>query len=63
VWKSKSLDKEIRDDRSTRKKDCGQLNKQRKPSLDALEHRAMNKERQAGEAQKKRVNLTYVLET
>jgi hypothetical protein len=28
------------------------------PSLDALEHRAMKKERQAGEAQKKRVKLT-----
>jgi hypothetical protein len=52
------LDEEIRDDRSTRKKDRGQLNKQRKPSLDALEHRAMKKERQAGEARKKWVKLT-----
>jgi hypothetical protein len=58
VRKSKPLDEEIRDDRSTRKKDRGQLSKQRKPSLDALEHRAMKKERQAGEAQKKRVKLT-----
>jgi hypothetical protein len=29
------------------------------PSLDALEHRAMKKERQAGEARKKWVKLTY----
>jgi hypothetical protein len=58
VWKSKLLDEEIRDDRSVRKKDHGQLSKQRKPSLDALEHRAMKKKRQAGEARKKQVEIT-----
>ena len=56
--KSKLLDEEIGDDISTRKKDHGQLNKQRKPSLDDLEHCAMKKERQAGKAQKKRFKLT-----
>jgi hypothetical protein len=45
VWKRKSLDEEIRDDRSARKKDSGQLSKQTNPSLDALEHRMMKKER------------------
>jgi hypothetical protein len=52
------LDEKIRDERSERKKDRGQLSKQRKPSLDALEHREMNKERQVGEARKKWVKLT-----
>jgi hypothetical protein len=52
------LDEEIRGDRSKRKKDHGQLNKQRNPSLDALEHRVMKKERQASEARKKWVKLT-----
>jgi hypothetical protein len=52
------LDEEIRDDRSARKKDHGQLGKQRKPSLDALEHHTMKKERQASEARKKWVKLT-----
>jgi hypothetical protein len=52
------LNEEIRDDRSTREKNHGQLNKQRKPPLDALEHCAPRKERQAGEAQKMRVKLT-----
>jgi hypothetical protein len=54
----KSLNEEIEDDRSTRKKDRGQLNKWKKPSLDALEHRARRKERQAGEALKTWVKLT-----
>jgi hypothetical protein len=57
VRKIKPLDEEIRDDRSTRKKDLEQLNKQRKPSLDDLEHHAIKKESQAGEAQKKRVKF------
>jgi hypothetical protein len=48
------LDKDIRDERSTRNKDRGKLNKQRNPSLDALEHHMMKKERHAGEAQKSR---------
>jgi hypothetical protein len=58
VQKRKSLDEEIRDDRSTRKKDHGQLSKQRNPSLDYLEHRTMKKEILASEAWKKRVKLT-----
>jgi hypothetical protein len=53
VRKSKSLDEEIKDDRSTRKMDRGQLRKWKNPPLDALEHREMKKERQAGEARKK----------
>jgi hypothetical protein len=52
------LDEEIRDDRSTREKDRGQLNKQRKTPLDDLEHHATKKERQASEAQKTWVKLT-----
>jgi hypothetical protein len=52
------LDEEIEDDRSERKKDCGQLNKWKNPLLDALEHHARRKESQAGEALKMRVKLT-----
>jgi hypothetical protein len=52
------LDEKIRDDRSERKKDLGQLSKQKNPSLDALEHHEMKKERQVGEARKKWVKLT-----
>jgi hypothetical protein len=55
------LDEEIEDDRSTRKKDRGQLRKRKNPSLYALEHRARRKERQAGEALKIGVKLTRVL--
>jgi hypothetical protein len=47
-----SFDEEIEDDTSVRKKDHGQLTKQKNPSLDALEHRVRRKERQAGEALK-----------
>jgi hypothetical protein len=53
------LDKGIKDDRSVRKKDRGQLSKQRKLPLDALEHRMKRKERRVGEALKTRVKLTY----
>jgi hypothetical protein len=52
------LDKKIEDDRSARKMDHGQLNKRKKPLLDALEHRTRRKERQAGEALKTWVKLT-----
>jgi hypothetical protein len=52
------LDEEIEDEKSTRKMDRGQLNKQRKPPLDALKHRARREERQVGEALKRRVKLT-----
>jgi hypothetical protein len=41
-----------------RKKDRGQLSKKKNVSLDALEHRARRKERQAGEALKTWVKLT-----
>jgi hypothetical protein len=41
------------DDKLKRKKDHGQLSKQRKPSLDSLEHHEMKKERLIGEARKK----------
>jgi hypothetical protein len=46
------LNEEIKDDRSARKKDRGQLNKRKKPLLDALEHHARRKEKQVGEAPK-----------
>jgi hypothetical protein len=52
------LDEEIKDDRSSRKKDRVKLSKQKKPSLDALEHHAIRKERQVGEAMKTWVKLT-----
>jgi hypothetical protein len=39
------LDKEIKDDRSTRKKDCGQLSKWKNPSVNALENLVGIKER------------------
>jgi hypothetical protein len=52
------LDEEIKDDRSARKMDQGQLSKWKNPPLDALEHRVRRKERQAGEARKKWVKLT-----
>jgi hypothetical protein len=52
------LNEEIEDDRSKRKKDCGQLKKIKNPPLDALEHRARRKEKQAGEALKTQVKLT-----
>ena len=58
MWKSKTLDEEIEDDRSTRKMDRGKLNTERKPPLDALEHHVRRKERQAGEALKRWVKLT-----
>jgi hypothetical protein len=52
------LDEEIEDDRSTRKKDRGQLSKWKKPLLDSLEHRTRRKERQDDEALKMWVKLT-----
>jgi hypothetical protein len=52
------LDEEIEDDRSTRKKDHGQLSKKKKKPLYALEHRVKRKERQVGEALKMKVKLT-----
>jgi hypothetical protein len=52
------LDEEIEDDKSARKIDCGQLNKRKKLSLDALEHCPKRKERQARKALKMWVKLT-----
>jgi hypothetical protein len=58
VWKIKSLDEEIKDDRSTRKMDRGQPRKGKNKSLDALEHCMRMKGRQAGEARKNQDKLT-----
>jgi hypothetical protein len=58
VWKSKPLDEEIKEDRSTRKMDLENLRKWKNPPLDALEHRTRRKERQASEVWKKRIKLT-----
>jgi hypothetical protein len=52
------LDEEIRDDKSARKKDRGQISKRKNPPLDALEHHVRRKERQVGEALKMWVKLT-----
>jgi hypothetical protein len=52
------LDKEIKDDRLTRKTDCGQLSKRKNPSLDTLEYHSRRKERQFGEALKMWFKLT-----
>jgi hypothetical protein len=52
------LDEEIEDEKVARKKDCRQLNKRKKPLLDALEHHARRKQRQVGEALKTWVKLT-----
>jgi hypothetical protein len=47
------LNEKIKDDRSTRNMDRGQLSKRKNPPMDALEHLAGKKERQVGEAQKR----------
>jgi hypothetical protein len=52
------LDEEIEEDISTRNMDCGQLNKQKKPPIYALENLAGRKERQAGKVLKTQVKLT-----
>jgi hypothetical protein len=58
VWESKPLDEENKDDRTTRKKDHGQVIKRKNTPLDSLEHHARRKERQASEALKIWVKLT-----
>jgi hypothetical protein len=58
VRENESLDEKIKENRSTRKMDHGQLSKQKNPPMDALEHLAGKKERQVGEARKTRVKLT-----
>jgi hypothetical protein len=52
------LDEDIRDEKSTRKKDRGHVSKRKNPPLDALEHRMKMKERQASEALEIWVKLT-----
>jgi hypothetical protein len=52
------LDDEIEENISARKMDRGQLNKQKKPLVDALENLMGRTERQAGEALKIWVKLT-----
>jgi hypothetical protein len=51
------FDEEIKDNRLVRKKDREQLSKWKNQPLDALEHCARRKERQAGEALKIWVKL------
>jgi hypothetical protein len=51
------LDEEIEEEISARKIDHGQLSKLKNPLLDALEHRARRKERQADRALKMWVKL------
>jgi hypothetical protein len=58
VRESKLLDEEIEEEKSTRKIDHGQLNKQKNPSVYSLEHLAGKKERQVAKALKTRVKLT-----
>jgi hypothetical protein len=52
------LNEEVKDERSTRKKDHRHLNNKKKPSSNSLEHHVIRKERQADEALKTRVKLT-----
>jgi hypothetical protein len=52
------LDEDIEDGRSARKTDHGKLNKWKNPLLDAMEHHAGRKERQAVEALKIQIKLT-----
>jgi hypothetical protein len=49
------LNEDIEDEKSSRKVDCGKINKINKMSMSALEHLVENKERQAGKALKTRV--------
>jgi hypothetical protein len=58
VRENESLDEKIEENRSARKMDRGQLSKWKNPLVDALEHFAGRKERQAGEARKMWVKLT-----
>ena len=52
------MDEEIKDEKSARMMDHGQLSKQKNPLLDSLEHRVRRKETQASEALKMRDKLT-----
>jgi hypothetical protein len=57
------LDKEIEEERSTRKSDRGQISKRKNPPVDALEHLKGKKERQDGEALKSGSSWPRVLDT
>jgi hypothetical protein len=50
-----SLKEKIKEDRSTKNMDHGQLNKRKNPPTDSLEHLTEKKEEQVGEALKIRV--------
>jgi hypothetical protein len=50
VRESYSLKEKIKENRSTKNMDHGQLNKKKNPSMNALEHLIEKKERLAGEA-------------
>jgi hypothetical protein len=52
------LEEKIEEDKATKKRDHGQLNKWKKISMSALEHHAEKEEGQAGEALKAWVKLT-----
>jgi hypothetical protein len=58
VRKSKPLNENIEEDRSSRNTDHRQLIKRKNPPTDALEHFVGKKERQAGETLKIRVKWT-----
>jgi hypothetical protein len=45
VRENEPLNEKVEEDRSKRKMDCGQISKQKKPPMDALEHLAGKKER------------------
>jgi hypothetical protein len=52
------LEEKIKEDKASKKKDRGQLNKRKKISTSVLEHLAKNKEGQVGEALKACVKWT-----
>jgi hypothetical protein len=52
------LEEKIKEDKSEKKRDRGQLNKRKKTLIDALEHLTEKKEEQVGEALKTWVKWT-----
>jgi hypothetical protein len=52
------LEENIEEDKTTKKRDCGQLSKRKNISMSALEHHAEKEEGYASEALKERVKLT-----
>jgi hypothetical protein len=55
---SESLNEKTKEERSIRKRDHGQLNKQKNPPIDTLEHLVGNKHSRASEALKTQAKLT-----